>query len=57
MHAYEVMKDDGETGKGIEPVHINCTAELNNGLTKQKMIKADWAMIKEALEAGVTGIK
>jgi hypothetical protein len=32
---FEIGKEDGETGKGLDSVHINRTAELNNELKQQ----------------------
>jgi hypothetical protein len=54
---YEVGKDDGKSGKGIDTVIINTAAKLNNDLTSQNMKLAEWAMIKEALEVGVPDMK
>jgi hypothetical protein len=53
LKAYEVTITDGETGKGIAPMTLNACARLNNLLKAQQLKKADRAMIKEALEAGV----
>jgi hypothetical protein len=36
---------------------LNEAAKLNNYLKAQQLKKADWAMIKEALEAGVQGME
>jgi hypothetical protein len=55
--AYEVTITDGETGKGIAPTTLNACAHLNNLLKAQQLKKADWAMTKEALEAGVPGME
>jgi hypothetical protein len=54
---YEVGKGDGESGKGIYCGIINAAAKLNNALKYQKMKLTKWAMIKEALEAGVPGMQ
>jgi hypothetical protein len=50
----EVTKDDGESGKGIESSTLNAAAKLNNDMKLQKMKMHEWAMIKEALELGVS---
>jgi hypothetical protein len=52
---FEVAKDDGESGKGIESSTLNNAAKLNNDMKLQKMKMHEWAMIKDALEAGVPG--
>jgi hypothetical protein len=57
MKVYEVGKYDVESGNGIDSAIINTAAKLNNDLKLQKMKRAEWAMIKEALEVDVTDFK
>jgi hypothetical protein len=55
--AYEITSKDGETGKGVDNAPLNDVAKLNNDLKAQQLKKADWAIIKDALEVGVPGME
>jgi hypothetical protein len=54
---YEITSKDGETGKGIDNATLNNAAKLNNDLKAHQLKRVVWAMLKDALEAGVPGIQ
>jgi hypothetical protein len=55
--ADEITSKDRETGKGIDNATLNDAAKLNNDLKAQQLKKAEWAMVKDALEADVPGME
>jgi hypothetical protein len=54
---YELRKDNGESGKGINSRIINDAVKLNNDSKSQNMKLTEWVMIKEASYAGVQDTK
>jgi hypothetical protein len=51
-----VTSRDCETGKGIAHMSLNACARLNNEMKARQLKNDNWAMNKEALEAGVPGM-